>query len=98
MTNSHKGIQFLRLQTLAMLGYVVLAFDCRGSFHRGKLFEGPLKNSLVSFTFLHFTVGIEYLASSQMVALQRYMLYERPRCIFSQNVNFFLFYFRVVLR
>jgi hypothetical protein len=51
VTNSHKGIQFLRLQTLAMLGYVVLAFDCRGSFHRGKQFESHLKSSLVSFTY-----------------------------------------------
>ena len=48
MTNSHKGFRFLRLHTIAKLGYVVVVMDCRGSGHRGLQFEGHIKNRLVS--------------------------------------------------
>ena len=48
MTNAHKGYRFLRLHTIAKLGYVVVVMDCRGSAHRGLQFEGHIKNQLVS--------------------------------------------------
>ena len=48
MTNSHKGFRFLRLHTIAKLGYVVVVMDCRGSGHRGLQFEGHIKSRLVS--------------------------------------------------
>lgn len=48
MTNAHKGYRFLRLHTIAKLGYVVVVMDCRGSAHRGLQFEGHIKNRLVS--------------------------------------------------
>ena len=42
--------RFLRLHTLASLGYAVVTIDNRGSFHRGLHFESHLKDRLVSNT------------------------------------------------
>jgi len=53
VTNSHKGYRFLRLHTIAKLGYVVVVMDCRGSAHRGLQFEGHIKNRLVGISDLH---------------------------------------------
>lgn len=47
VTNSYKGVRFLRLHTLAMLGYVVVVIDSRGSSRRGLHFEGHIKNRMV---------------------------------------------------
>lgn len=40
------GIRLVRRHLLASEGYVVAAFDCRGSHHRGKKFEGHLFKSM----------------------------------------------------
>jgi len=53
VTNAHKGYRFLRLHTIAKLGYVVVVMDCRGSAHRGLQFEGHIKNRLVGIANLH---------------------------------------------
>lgn len=48
MNNSFKGMKYLRLNTLASLGYAVVVIDGRGSCQRGLEFEGALKNKMVS--------------------------------------------------
>ena len=53
VTNAHKGYRFLRLHTIAKLGYVVVVMDCRGSAHRGLQFEGHIKNRLVGVAGLN---------------------------------------------
>lgn len=50
VNNSFKGIKYLRLNTLASLGYAVVVIDGRGSCQRGLHFEGALKNQMVSST------------------------------------------------
>ena len=47
MNNSYKGVKYLRLNTLASLGYAVVVIDGRGSCQRGLKFEGALKNKMV---------------------------------------------------
>lgn len=49
VNNSFKGIKYLRLNTLASLGYAVVVIDGRGSCQRGLRFEGALKNQMVTF-------------------------------------------------
>ena len=56
MTNAHKGYRFLRLHTIAKLGYVVVVMDCRGSAHRGLQFEGHIKNRLVGIAEFNNTL------------------------------------------
>lgn len=51
MNNSFKGIKYLRLNTLASLGYAVVVIDGRGSCQRGLKFEGALKNQMVTYCF-----------------------------------------------
>jgi len=46
VTNSFKGLRFLRLHSMASLGVAVVVLDVRGSCHRGLQFEGHLKNRL----------------------------------------------------
>lgn len=46
VSNSFKGARHVRRHLLASEGYVVCAFDCRGSSNRGKLFEAHLQNRL----------------------------------------------------
>lgn len=48
MNNSYKGVKYLRLSTLASLGYAVLVIDGRGSCQRGLKFEGAVKDKMVS--------------------------------------------------
>lgn len=48
VNNSFKGMKYLRLNTLASLGYAVVVIDGRGSCQRGLEFEGALKNKMVS--------------------------------------------------
>lgn len=50
MNNSYKGVKYLRLNTLASLGYAVVVIDGRGSCQRGLKFEGALKNKMVTRT------------------------------------------------
>lgn len=47
VNNSFKGMKYLRLNTLASLGYAVVVIDGRGSCQRGLEFEGALKNKMV---------------------------------------------------
>jgi len=51
VNNSFKGIKYLRLNTLASLGYAVVVIDGRGSCQRGLRFEGALKNQMVMYFF-----------------------------------------------
>lgn len=51
VNNSFKGIKYLRLNTLASLGYAVVVIDGRGSCQRGLKFEGALKNQMVIIFF-----------------------------------------------
>lgn len=48
VNNSYKGVKYLRLSTLASLGYVVLVIDGRGSCQRGLKFEGAVKDKMVN--------------------------------------------------
>lgn len=48
VNNSFKGMKYLRLNTLASLGYAVVVIDGRGSCQRGLEFESALKNKMVS--------------------------------------------------
>jgi len=47
VNNSYKGVKYLRLSTLAFLGYAVLVIDGRGSCQRGLKFEGAVKDKMV---------------------------------------------------
>ena len=57
MNNSFKGIKYLRLNTLASLGYAVVVLDGRGSCQRGLRFEGALKNQMVTSLPSSFQCG-----------------------------------------
>lgn len=48
VNNTYKGVKYLRLNTLASLGYAVVVIDGRGSCQRGLKFEGALKNKMVN--------------------------------------------------
>lgn len=55
VNNSFKGMKYLRLNTLASLGYAVVVIDGRGSCQRGLEFESALKNKMVSTREIHLT-------------------------------------------
>ncbi|RWS14610.1 Dipeptidyl peptidase 9-like protein [Dinothrombium tinctorium] len=46
VTNSFKGVRHVRRHLLSSEGYVVCAFDCRGSHHRGTQFEAHIQNRM----------------------------------------------------
>lgn len=46
VTNTFKGMRYLRQFLLAAEGYVVVAIDCRGSRHRGITFESHIKGRM----------------------------------------------------
>ncbi|KAB0396890.1 hypothetical protein E2I00_009805, partial [Balaenoptera physalus] len=60
VNNSFKGIKYLRLNTLASLGYAVVVIDGRGSCQRGLRFEGALKNQMVAIAGAPVTVWMAY--------------------------------------
>lgn len=62
MNNSFKGMKYLRLNTLASLGYAVVVIDGRGSCQRGLKFEGALKNKMVGLVKSHYFPSNPYLA------------------------------------
>ncbi|XP_031560126.1 dipeptidyl peptidase 9-like [Actinia tenebrosa] len=64
VTNSYKGVRFLRLHTLAMLGYVVVVIDSRGSSRRGLHFEGHIKNRMGKVEIEDQVEGLEYIAKT----------------------------------
>ncbi|XP_055945966.1 dipeptidyl peptidase 9-like [Argiope bruennichi] len=46
VTNSYKGMRYLRQYLLSSEGYVVVSIDCRGSRHRGVAFESHIKSRM----------------------------------------------------
>lgn len=63
VTNSFKGLRFLRLQSMASLGIAVVVLDVRGSCHRGLDFEGHLKHRLGCVEIEDHIEGLHYAAS-----------------------------------
>lgn len=55
VNNSYKGVKYLRLTTLAALGYAVLVIDGRGSCQRGLRFEGAVKDKMVNHKINHLS-------------------------------------------
>ncbi|KAJ3595739.1 hypothetical protein NHX12_005042 [Muraenolepis orangiensis] len=62
VNNSFKGMKYLRLNTLASLGYAVVVVDGRGSCQRGLEFEGALKNKLGQVEIEDQVEGLQYVA------------------------------------
>ncbi|CAL8345892.1 unnamed protein product [Merluccius merluccius] len=62
VNNSFKGMKYLRLNTLASLGYAVVVIDGRGSCQRGLEFEGALKNKLGQVEIEDQVEGLQYVA------------------------------------
>ncbi|NXS45495.1 DPP9 peptidase, partial [Balaeniceps rex] len=62
VNNSFKGIKYLRLNTLASLGYAVVVIDGRGSCQRGLRFEGALKNQMGQVEIEDQVEGLHYVA------------------------------------
>lgn len=62
VNNSFKGIKYLRLNTLASLGYAVVVIDGRGSCQRGLRFEGALKNQMGQVEIEDQVEGLQYVA------------------------------------
>uniref|UniRef100_A0AAY4D7B1 dipeptidyl-peptidase IV n=1 Tax=Denticeps clupeoides TaxID=299321 RepID=A0AAY4D7B1_9TELE len=60
VNNSYKGVKYLRLNTLASLGYAVVVIDGRGSCQRGLKFEGALKSKMVAIAGAPVTVWMAY--------------------------------------
>lgn len=83
MNNSYKGVKYLRLSTLASLGYVVLVIDGRGSCQRGLKFEGAVKDRMVNVAKLPAdAIGcnemfiITYLTSRELPTPNNYQRYK----------------------
>uniref|UniRef100_A0A8C2X5P8 dipeptidyl-peptidase IV n=1 Tax=Cyclopterus lumpus TaxID=8103 RepID=A0A8C2X5P8_CYCLU len=60
VNNSYKGVKYLRLSTLAFLGYAVLVIDGRGSCQRGLKFEGAVKDKMVAIAGAPVTLWMAY--------------------------------------
>ncbi|KAG9352070.1 hypothetical protein JZ751_020483 [Albula glossodonta] len=58
-----KGLKYMRLHTLASLGYAVVVIDNCGSCHRGLAFEGTLKNRMGQVEIQDQVEGLEHLSS-----------------------------------
>ncbi|KAG7468007.1 hypothetical protein MATL_G00138230 [Megalops atlanticus] len=58
-----KGLKYMRLHTLASLGYAVVVIDNRGSCHRGLAFESSLKHRMGQVEIEDQVEGLEYLSS-----------------------------------
>ncbi|KAL4216453.1 dipeptidylpeptidase [Mactra antiquata] len=63
VTNSFKGLKFLRLHTLASQGYAVVMIDGRGSCCRGLKFESHIKNRLGTTEIEDQVEGLQNLMS-----------------------------------
>ncbi|KAJ8311744.1 hypothetical protein KUTeg_011099 [Tegillarca granosa] len=63
VTNSFKGVRFLRHHTLASQGYVVVVIDGRGSCNRGLQFEGHIKKRLGTVELDDQLEGLHWLAA-----------------------------------
>ncbi|XP_067269244.1 dipeptidyl peptidase 9 isoform X1 [Pseudorasbora parva] len=62
VNNSYKGVKYLRLNTLASLGYAVVVIDGRGSCQRGLKFEGALKNKMGQVEIEDQVEGLQFVA------------------------------------
>ncbi|XP_038595974.1 dipeptidyl peptidase 9 isoform X2 [Tachyglossus aculeatus] len=62
VNNSFKGTKYLRLNTLASLGYAVVVIDGRGSCQRGLQFEGALKNQMGQVEIEDQVEGLRFVA------------------------------------
>lgn len=62
VNNTFKGMKYLRLNTLASLGYAVVVIDGRGSCQRGLEFEGALKNKMGQVEIEDQVEGLQYVA------------------------------------
>ncbi|XP_076009264.1 dipeptidyl peptidase 9-like [Genypterus blacodes] len=62
VNNSYKGVKYLRLNTLASLGYAVLVIDGRGSCQRGLKFEGAVKDRMGQVEIEDQVEGLHYVA------------------------------------
>uniref|UniRef100_G3NZY4 dipeptidyl-peptidase IV n=1 Tax=Gasterosteus aculeatus aculeatus TaxID=481459 RepID=G3NZY4_GASAC len=62
VNNSYKGVKYLRLSTLASLGYAVLVIDGRGSCQRGLAFEGAVKDKMGQVEIDDQVEGLHYVA------------------------------------
>ncbi|XP_054752150.2 dipeptidyl peptidase 9-like [Lytechinus pictus] len=72
VSNSFKGVRFLRLYTLASLGYAVVIVDGRGSCKRGLRFEGVLRNRLGHVELDDQVEGLRWIAAkSECIDLNR---------------------------
>ncbi|KAM3619668.1 uncharacterized protein V6R79_011590 [Siganus canaliculatus] len=60
VNNSYKGVKYLRLSTLASLGYAVVVLDGRGSCQRGLKFEGAVKDRMAEIE--DQVEGLHYVA------------------------------------
>ncbi|XP_005990176.1 dipeptidyl peptidase 8 [Latimeria chalumnae] len=63
VNNRFKGVKYLRLNTLASLGYVIVVVDNRGSCHRGLNFESAFKYKMGQIEIEDQVEGLQYLAS-----------------------------------
>ncbi|KAM9384560.1 dipeptidyl peptidase 9-like [Pholidichthys leucotaenia] len=76
VNNSYKGVKYLRLSTLAALGYVVLVVDGRGSCQRGLKFEGAVKDKMGLVEIEDQVEGLHYIADKyKFVDLSRVALH-----------------------
>lgn len=64
VSNSFKGVRQVRRHLLASEGYVVCAFDCRGSHHRGKAFEGHIYKRMGQVEIEEQVEVLEWLAEN----------------------------------
>ncbi|CAM9485884.1 unnamed protein product [Lampetra planeri] len=62
VSSSFKGTKFMRLNTLASLGYTVVVIDNRGSSNRGLQFEGVLKRRMGEVEVADQVQGLQWLA------------------------------------
>lgn len=63
VSNSFKGLKFLRLHTLSSQGYAVVLIDGRGSWCRGLKFESHIKNRLGTTEIEDQVEGLQSLMS-----------------------------------
>ncbi|XP_074661290.1 dipeptidyl peptidase 9-like [Tubulanus polymorphus] len=63
VTNAYKGARFLRLHTMASLGYVVVVVDSRGSINRGLQFESVINRKMGQVEIEDQVEGLQWIAS-----------------------------------
>jgi len=61
VTNEYRAVRNIRLNLYALLGYVVVVMDCRGSTRRGLAFEGYLKDKMGTVEIADQVEGLQYL-------------------------------------